>query len=116
MDRFQNFARSILIEPIEKVGENAGQSIGRPIQTILPPSKPHVNYTDVCQRARVVRKALHCFGRVDRSIDRFHLPLIVKVELEGLDRHGPRLPALLRNRPGQMLLHQLLDFNAVSIQ
>jgi hypothetical protein len=44
------------------------------------------------------------------------LPLIVKVELEGLDRHGPRLPALLRNRPGQMLLHQLLDFNSIMVR
>ena len=52
----------------------------------------------------------------DRSIDRFHLPLIVKVELEGLDRRGRQLSGLLRNRPGQMLPYQLLDFSPAVVR
>ena len=47
VDRFHNFARSFLIELVEKLGENPSQSIGPPVPTILPPSKPHVNCTDV---------------------------------------------------------------------
>ena len=42
LNRFHNFARSILIELVEKPGENASQSIGPSVPTILPPSKAHV--------------------------------------------------------------------------
>jgi hypothetical protein len=96
---------------IEIGNESRGSWTGRHRHSAI-----HIVSTYNFQRRRIMRRPSYFFGAVDRGLDGLHLPLIVKVELEGFDRHGRRLPALLRNRPGQMLLHQLLDFSPVVVR